>query len=270
MNADPSLPGSGEARAARFAAALFAIEAELDWAELGRAYCWDAEPGAAGDGAEFFGEQDREAIRDCGLRFAGDLAEELSPATAKGAGRSVYVGAALAELAPMLCETIVLGRRVDAFALDGPETRALNRALAASEAGLGCPLPRIRTDGLAQLPVGAADHGWLVSVLSDPEGFPALHDRLYEREGSELATGRGNLADDERRAHELLDALLRSLTPDAHLHTTDEELPLVHLACQRRGSLLQVPEHARLSAIVGDPVRRCRLTSSPGPISSGR
>lgn len=244
------------ARADRFAAVLGELELELDWAALGNAYC-------EGEGEGFFGEEDRQALFDAGLHFAADLATTLGslpgPVSAKGPGRSLYVGAALAELAPVLCEVLVLGREVEAFALAGDETRELNRALDAVAERLDLRLPRIRTDGLETGATRPVDHLWLVSVLNDPDAFPALHDELYDRHASELATGRGELAEDRARADALLSTALAALAPPALLTTTDEELALVGGACARRGWRLDPPDQARLSAIVGDAVRMCRV-----------
>jgi hypothetical protein len=244
------------ARADRFAAVLSEFGLELDWTALGNAYC-------EGEGAGFFGEEDRQALFDAGLHFASDLATALEPLPgrppATGPGRSLYVGAALAELTPLLCEVLVLGREVEAFSLDGDETRELNRALAAVAERLGLRLPRIRTDALETGASGPVDHLWLVSVLNDPDAFPALHDELYDCHGNELATGRGELADDLARADELVSTALATLAPPALLTTTDEELALVGGACARRGWTLDAPDQARLSAIVGDAVRVCRV-----------
>ncbi len=157
----------------------------------------------------------------------------------------------------MLCESIVLGRDVLAFSLDGDETRQLNAALARASERIGCALPRIDTAALESRTLSACDHLWIVSVLNDPDAFPALHDALYRRRESELATARGDLATDERRARSLLAAVLAPLCTPAVLTTTDEELDLVTEACRMRGISLAVPELARLSAIVGDPVRVC-------------
>lgn len=251
-----SPPASEEphaARAGRFAAVLGELELELDWAALGDAYC-------DGGGAGFFGEEDRLALFDAGLHFASDLAEVLGPTGGEAPRRSLYVGAALAELAPLLCEALVLERAVEAFSLASDETLELNRALAAVSGRLELDLPRIRTDGLAARAARPFDHLWLVSVLNDPEAFPALHDELYGRHATELATSRGDLAVDRERAAALVARALEGLRPPALLTTTDEELALVGDACARRGWTLEVPDRARLSAIVGDPVRTCRVT----------
>lgn len=239
-------------RASRFGAALVAIERELDWQLLGRLYCWD-------DGDDFFSDEDRAAIRECGLLFAVDVAEALATLPDADGGRSIYVGAALAEIAPILCETLVLGRRVEALALPGAETDELNRALSNVAASLGLELPRIGTTSLRELPAACADHAWLVSVLTDPESFPALHDRLYGRVGTSLATGRGDVAAEQETAELLVDDLLERLRSDSVLHTTDDELALVRRGCARRGFTCEVSDRARTSAIVGDYVRCCRL-----------
>jgi hypothetical protein len=238
----------------RFAETLLALERELDWELLGASYCWEG-------GRSFFAPEQREAMRDAGLRFAGDLAELLGEPAGAGAARSLYVGPGVAELAPMLCERIVLGRAVLAIGLPGVEPDELNRALAAVGDMLGQRLFEIRTGGWEGLASGDADHGWLVSVLTDPEAFPALHDHLYRRTGA-LATGRGDLDEERARAEELVERVLDRLRPGALLSTTDEELGLVSAACRRRGWRLAVPDSARLSPVVGDPVRHCRIGES--------
>ena len=60
--------------------------AELDWEGLGGAYC-DAEA------PDFFDDERQELVRDVGLEVALDLTAHLP-----GGGRSLYVGAGVAEL----------------------------------------------------------------------------------------------------------------------------------------------------------------------------
>lgn len=235
---DGPLPGGPEA----FGAALAALEREIDWPLLERLYCWDA-------GEAFFAPQQRAANLDAAVAIAAALGERLAELPDDGPGRSLYVGAAVAELAPMLCEVLVLGRAVRAVNLPGPEADELNRALAAAEVAL-----RVEFEPEA----GPVDHLWVVSVLTDPEAFPALHDALYERTGRG-ATGRGDLASERAQAAALARDWAAALVPNALLSTTDEELPLLEEALAERGLAIRVPEVARLSPIVGDRVRHCRV-----------
>src|SRR5688500_13153035 len=95
----------------RFGAVFAVLQAELDWRALGSAYC-------EGDASGFFDQELRARMLDTGLLWADDLASRLD---AKGPRRSLYVGAAVAELAPILAEHLVLGREVRWFNLPGPE-----------------------------------------------------------------------------------------------------------------------------------------------------
>ncbi len=225
------------------------LESEIDWERLGGLYCW-------GGGGEFFGPAQVEAIREAGLLITSALAERLQ-SLPPGAGRSLYLGAAVAELTPMLCESLVLGREIVAVSLPGDESAELNRALATTERNTGIEMPRITVDGIDRVD-GVFDHGWMVSVVNDPEAFPALHDELYQRK-NELATGRGDTAIDRERATLLAQSLLERLAPEAILTTTDEELPLLTPLVEACGWKLEPAEEALLSAVVGDPLRFCRL-----------
>lgn len=243
--------GDRDRAADRFAEALLELEAELDWVLLGRLYCSDG-------GEHRFGPADRESVRETGLHFASDVAGSLAGLGGE-APRALYVGAAVAELAPILCERTMLGREVAVLNLPGPECDELNRALEAVSDRLELPLPRISTEDVVRLPRASFDHGWMVSVLTDPEAFPALHDHLYGRTGGELSAGGGDLEWERIRARALIVAFLDALRPPCVLTTTDDELELIAPACSERGLRLEVPETARVSAIVGDPVRVCRL-----------
>ncbi len=238
-------------RAERFARALAAVEEELDWAALGEVYC-------EGQDVDLFVPEQVEALRDTGLLLADDLATALAELRPDAPPRSLYVGAGVAELAPMICETIVFGREVRLVSLPGPELAALGRAFARVGERMGEPLPVVDARPLAEVEEGPFSHGWLVSVLTDPDAFPALHDELYGRSG-EAATGRGDLAAERGRAEALIDELLRRLVSPAVLTTTDEELTLLGPRSAGSGFVLELPPQARLSGLVGDPVRSCRL-----------
>ena len=231
-----------------FAAALGAVEGELDWEMLGRTYC-------EGDGSDFFDAALRERMRDTALLFADDVASALRGSH----GASLYVGAAVAELPLILVEHLVLARRVVWINLDSAETGELRRALASTSKRLNVSVPLPHATDLASLEQAAFDHIWLVSVLTDPDHFPALHDALYERTGTHEATGRGSLAEERERANELIDCALACAASDCVLSTTDEELTLIAPRLAAVGLSLEPAASFRRSAIVGDRVRIGRL-----------
>jgi len=238
---------------AAFGQALGALYAELDWDVLGDTYCHEG-------GESFFEPEQREALLDAGLHFASDLPGALAGLGEVATGRSVYVGAALFELPLILCERLVLERDVVWLNRPGREINELNRALTVVERRDGVALPRVATAELAALEPHTCDHVWLVSVLTDPEAFPALHDELYERAGTELATGRGDRAAEATHAAGLVERAFDALRLPGLLSTTDEELALVGAVARDRGLVLEVPERGRLTGIVGDVVRACRVT----------
>ena len=78
----------------------------LDWPTLGQSYC-------DGDGSTFFDDERLDLIRQVGNEVSLALIERLN-----AGGRSVYVGAGVAELIPILCEAYVLERDVHAVSLN--------------------------------------------------------------------------------------------------------------------------------------------------------
>jgi hypothetical protein len=231
-----------------YGAAVSALDAELDWELLGLGYC-------EGDGSEFFDAALREKILDTGVHFAEDVAGALGGAH----GRSLYLGAEIAELPLILAEHLVMGRRVEWLNLAGPHTAEITRAIRAVSTRLSVELPVPTSRMLSDIEPASCDHLWMVSVLTDPDSFPALHDALYERTGSPLATGRGSLDDDRVRAEALVEALLDRATARCVLSTTDEERTLIEPAVVRRGWELALAPGGRLTAIVGDRVRIANL-----------
>jgi len=225
----------------RFAAAVTALEAALDWPQLGASYC-------EGDARDFFDPARIEAVRDAGLRFASDLGARLAPG-----GASLYVGAGVAEVVPVLFEALVLARRVRVHTADAREARLLDEALEAVEAQLGdgVVLPRWSTTLIAR--GESVDHLWFVSVATDPDHFPAHHDLLYERGPAKerrLETERAVL-------DELVDRAFAAVEPGALVCTTGEELELLRARAERCGLALDVPATGRTSGLVGDVVYAC-------------
>ena len=234
----------------RFAAAWTAFENAVDWSLLGRLHCDEG-------GDDFFAPSDREALFEAGLRFAEDLGTLLSPG-----GTTLWLGASVAECVPLLAATLVGGRHAQWFEREGPVLAELERGLEAAEAACERSLPRPRYGAPRELARGSCDHLWAVSVFTDPDAFPALHDQLYDRRKGPLATRRGSLPEERRRADELVRDVLQALESPGLLSTTDEELALFAPQCELRGRELVVPEEGRLSAIVGDTVRHCRVVAT--------
>lgn len=231
----------------RFGATLAALDAEVDWDAVAAVYC-------DGDAAGFFDEERRGAVLDAGLKLAADLGEELAPG-----GRSLYVGAAVAELAPMLFEAILLERRVVWKALRSAEMDELTRALQAITVPGNPALPVPRTERWVGRELGRCDHVWMTSVLTDPEAFPALHDALYRRQGTAEAVGGGHPKEERRRARELVEEALAASGEGALITTSDEELPIWDAAAEAGGLVLEVAPTGRMSGVVGDVIRRGRL-----------
>ena len=236
----------------RFATVLCEIDDELDWPALGAHYC-------EGQTASFFDSDAVDNLRDAGLRMASDLAAALADLPPGGPQRSLYLGAGVFELAPILCEALVLDRRVDAYTLESEERREIARVLRRVGKRFSLRLPAMHSETLPRASEPTFDHVWIVSVLTDPEAFPALHDQLYERRGTPLATARGYLPRERGRALALIERALLGLNLPGIVTTTDEELPLVRESIEGRAWLIDVPDRARISGIVGDPVRHCRV-----------
>lgn len=232
-------------RVARFGELLARLDDEIAWDVCAEVYC-------EGDASGFFDPERREAVLDAGLKLGADVGEALGGRP----GRSLYIGAAVAELAPMLMESVVLGRDVHWVTLRSAESKELARALEAVDPSL----PRPRTDRWQGASLAPCDHVWMTSVLTDPEAFPALHDRLYRRQGTPEAVKGGHPKAERAKARELIDEALAAAAHETLLTTTDEELELWGPAIQAVGGRLTVGETGRLSGLVGDVVRMGRLT----------
>lgn len=241
---------SDQARVARFGEVLARLDDEIDWDVCASVYC-------EGDATGFFSPERREAVLDAGLKLGADVAEALG----NRPGRSLYVGAAIAELAPILMEAIVLGRDVRWQTLKSAESTELARALGAVDGSL----PRPAFARWRGSDVGPCDHIWMTSVLTDPDAFPALHDRLYRRQGTTEAVKGGHPKAERARAAELIEECLFAAAHETLLTTTDEELELWGPAIQQAGGRLDVERTGRLSGLVGDIVRQGRLKFPGGP-----
>lgn len=227
----------------RFGAVLAELDATIRWEVLEPVYC-------SGDANGFFDEERRGAIVDAGLKLASEIGEQLRPG-----GKSLYVGAAVAELAPMMFEAIVLNRKVAWITLDGPEAKELTRAIK----NIDSHLPTPRTGEWRGADLRPRDHVWMTSVLTDPEAFPALHDRLYKRQGTKDAVRGGKPKRERELAVELVRNALAAAAKDTLLCTTDEELEVWGPIVQEDGGSLKAAPTGRTSGLVGDVIRFCQL-----------
>ena len=133
------------------------------------------------------------------------------------------------------------------------ETTELNRALEVVERETGVALPRINTQPCPTQ--NRYDLLWMVSVLTDPDAFPALHFHCYEREDTEGIVRPGQLDEEGEHAEEWTRDLLGQLALPGVLVTTDEEFGFFKAAAVANSRSLVVPQQGRLSGIIGDLVR---------------
>ncbi len=232
-----------------FAAVLQDTYARIDWHKLGQQYCFEG-------GENFFTGEAIEAVQDAGLHIASDMEARLSGTPGN---HSLYVGPGVAEMVMMLFESLVLGRQVTAVTLPGVEPDEINRVWTGLAKEHKVKLPKFQTKPLLAAEGPTCDHLWFASVVTDPESFPALHDRLYKRQDTHDAIGGGNLTKETQRAELLIETALTWVTFPCIITTSQEELELFDNVIEGRGMVFQVPNQGRLSPIVGDSLFHCTL-----------
>lgn len=227
----------------RTRAAITTLFRRLDYHALGRIYC--------DEGGDAFWKAKRGPCQRLGIKLAETLLGRLKPG-----GRSLYVGAGVAELPMLAMETMELGRTVVACNLRGDEVAVLNHACD------DVPFRFVRQD--ASEAEGLFDHLWIVSVLNDPERFPEL---------SALSYGRANpvLFDvaaftKERETVVALAAhCLQKLERPGLVTTSTEEINWITDWCLRRNVSCVVEPKSYPSATVEDPVCLIRVGESGKP-----
>lgn len=235
----PSNPRSPNDHALRIRTkqAIRDVFSKLDYDGLGDIYCEE--------GGEAFWKAHKKKCQTMGIRIAEALKRRLSRK-----GRSLYVGAGVAELPIMVLETLDMNRTVEAYNLRESEVRILNQACRG--------LPFTIQASRAQTARGIFEHLWMASVLNDPECFP---------ETSALAYGRADpvrfdpLAFQRERTHiqDLLDACLPKLSRPGLLSTTVEEATWMADWLTRNRIPFHVEEQLYPTAIVGDPLCFIRI-----------
>ena len=204
----------------------------LDYDTLGPIYCDEG-------GAAFWRDR-RPSCERLGVRLAATLKERLSQT-----GRSLYVGAGIAELPMMIMEAEELHRDVAAYNLREREVREMNRACHHLTL-------RIQTSP-AEMAHGSFDHVWLVSVLNDPERFPELSALSYGR-ATPLHFQAQVFLQEREAVLTLTRQCLNKLRLPGLVTTSIEEIPWIVHWCEHHHLAYRVGERDYPTAIVGDPV----------------
>jgi len=223
------------------------VFSQLDYPALGKIYCDEG-------GVEFW--QDRRGpCQQLGIRIAMHLEQILPPK-----GRSLYIGAGVAELPMLIVETADLNRSVEPYNLRKDEVAILNKACTA--------LPFSFQTSNALHAQGGFDHIWMVSILNDPECYP---------EASALSYGRATPATFDADAfkkeqhilHQLVNSCLGKLTLPGLITTSVEEIPWITNWCVKKGVPFRIESKTFPTAIVEDPVCFIHIGEQP-PDKSGK
>ena len=222
------------------------VYGRLDYGALGPVYCHE--------GGNEFWRAKRGPCDRLGSRFAVVLRRKLG----RG-GRSLYVGAGVAELPPLIMETVEMGRTVEPYNLRRAEVSALNRACQS------IPLTFHATDAASAK--GRFDHLWMVSVLNDPERFRHLSPLSYGR-GNPLTLDPLKFGKERRIVRALVAHCMGSLAKPGLVTTTTEEVLWIAEWCHRHRVSYRVGKRYYPTALVGDPI--CFVQIGKGGKGSGR
>ncbi len=209
----------------------------LDYRKLGPIYC-DV-------GGQAFWRDRREPCRKLGIKLAEVLRTRLA-----AAGRTLYVGAGVAEIPVLAMETLELARTVVPCNLRRGEVDVLNKACDS------VPLRFLKREA-SSVP-GRFDHLWIVSVLNDPERFPELSALSYGRADPTKFNPRRFEAE-RKKVQRLASACLSKLTRPGLVTTSVEEIPWITDWCARRGVHCVVEKEDYPTAMVGDPICFIRI-----------
>lgn len=226
------------ARVSRASKVLIAkVFAHLEYKTLGQVYCWEG-------GNEFWHARRRPCQR-LGLTVAEALLEKLPPE-----GRSLYVGAGVAELPSLLVEALDCHRQVEPYNLRRSEVAVLNRACR------GLPVSfRARDAASAR---GRFDHLWMVSVLNDPERFPHLAPLSYG-EANPVTFNPIRFQKERRIVQGIVNRCMAKLRLPGLVTTSTEEVVWIAEWCHRHGIPYRVERQQYPTALVGDPICFMRI-----------
>ena len=208
------------------------VYASLDYRALGPVYCHE--------GGEEFWRAKRSSCHRLGSRVAAVLKRKL-----RWGGRSLYVGAGVAELPPLIMEAVELGRTVEPYNLRRSEVVALNRACHS--------IPFMFHAMDASGAKGRFDHLWMASVLNDPERFPHLSSLSYGR-GHPLTFDPLKFGAERRIVRALVARCMGKLARPGLVTTTIEEVLWIAEWCHQHQVPYFVGTCSYPTALVGDPI----------------
>jgi len=233
-------------------AAITKIFARLDYNTLGPVYCYE--------GGNEFWQAKRKPCERLGNRIARALSDRLGPH-----GRSLYVGAGVAELPPILMETLDLQREIEPYNLRRTEVTAINQA---------CRSLPVRFRSLdAAKSKGQFDHLWMVSVLNDPERFPDLAPLSYGN-ANPVTFDSKKFERQRRIVRSIVDRVMPKLSLPGLVTTSTEEVVWIADWCHRKNIPYLVEREQFPTALVGDPVCFMKIgaaaasTRTPRPAKS--
>ncbi len=213
------------------------IFSSLEYRKLGSVYCYEG-------GDEFW-----RAKRASCLRLGSIVAEALLNRL-KSEGRSLYVGAGVAELPPLLMECMDLKRNVFPYNLRRIEVDSLNRT---------CRATSLRFWSIdATKASGKFDHVWIVSVLNDPERFPHVAPLSYGR-ADPVSFNPIRFQKERRLVQSIVNSCLSKLSFPGLVTTSTEEVVWIADWCHRKNVPYLVGRQQYETALVGDPICFIRI-----------
>ena len=213
----------------------------LEYRRLERVYCYE--------GGNEFWKSKREPCRRLGMRVGEALLTRLPIG-----GRSLYVGAGVAELPALLVEALDLHRSVLACNLRRAEVATLNRTCR------GLPVHFHAMD--AGRTRGTFDHLWIVSVLNDPERFPHLAALSYGR-AVPLTFDPAVFVTERNTLRVLVNRCMPKLRLPGIVTTSVEEANWIADWCHRKRIPYRVERRQFQTALVGDPICFLRVGGNP-------
>jgi hypothetical protein len=204
----------------------------LDYKRLEPVYCYE--------GGNEFWRAKRKPCERLGISLSQALLKRLPQG-----GRSLYVGAGVAELPVLLAEAIELQRQVEPYNLRRSEVTALNRACR------NLPVRFHSQD--AATAKGRFDHLWIVSVLNDPERFPDLSPLSYGN--ANPVTFHPIRFERQRRiVRSIVNRCMPKLDLPGLVTTSTEEVVWIADWCHRHEIPYRVERKQYPTALVGDPI----------------